>query len=83
MLLLYGTKPGDSSTELEEAEMNNDDTENERGPLNTIMEESRPFYIEAVVEDAHHLQAIYVILRSGRNVKEKWTYPQKNVLVCA
>ena len=41
------------------------------------------FYIEAVVEDDHHLHAIYVIVRLGRSVKEKWTYPWKNVLVCA
>ena len=40
--LLYGTEPGDSSTELEEAETDNDDAENERGPLNTVTEESRP-----------------------------------------
>ena len=32
----------DSSTELEEAETDNDDVENERGPLNTVTEESRP-----------------------------------------
>ena len=35
-------EPGDSSTELEEAEMDNDDAENERGPLNTVMKESCP-----------------------------------------
>ena len=34
-----GTEPSDSSTELEEAELDNDDAENERGPLNTVMEE--------------------------------------------
>ena len=39
---MYGTEPGDSSTELEEAETVNDDAENERGPLNTVTEESRP-----------------------------------------
>ena len=33
--LLYGTEPGDSSTELKEAEADNDDAENERGPLNS------------------------------------------------
>ena len=38
-MLLYGTEPVDSSTELEEAESDSDDTENERGPLNTVMEE--------------------------------------------
>ena len=37
--LLYGTEPSDSSTELEEAESDNDDAENERGPLNRVMEE--------------------------------------------
>ena len=41
MPLLYGTEPGDFSTELEEAELDSDDTENERGPLNTVMEEVR------------------------------------------
>ena len=41
-LLLYGIEPGDSSTELEEAETDNADAENERGPLNIVMEESRP-----------------------------------------
>ena len=40
--LLYGTQPDDSSTELEEAETDNDDAENEMGPLNTVTEESRP-----------------------------------------
>ena len=39
--LLYGTEPGDSSTELQEAELDSDDTENERGPLNTVTEEVR------------------------------------------
>ena len=42
MPLLYGTEPGDSSTELEEAVIDNDDAENERGPLNTVTEESCP-----------------------------------------
>ena len=42
MPLLYGTVPGDSSTELEEAETDNDDAENERGPLNTVTEKSHP-----------------------------------------
>ena len=41
-LLLYSTEPGDSSTELEEAETDNDDAKNEIGPLNTITEESHP-----------------------------------------
>ena len=43
--LLYGTEPGDSSTETEEVESDNNDAENERGPLNTVIEEvheSRP-----------------------------------------
>ena len=40
--LLYGTEPGNSSIELEEAETDNDDAENERGPLNTVTEESHP-----------------------------------------
>ena len=40
--LLYGTEPDDSSTELEEAETDNDDAENERGSLNTGTEESCP-----------------------------------------
>ena len=42
---LYGTEPGDSSTELEEAELDIDDAKNERGPLSTVTEEvheSRP-----------------------------------------
>ena len=40
--LFYGTEPGDSSTEREEAEMDNDDAKNKRSPLNTVTEESRP-----------------------------------------
>ena len=43
--LLYGTEPGDSSTEPVEADSGNDDAENERGPWNTVKEEvheSRP-----------------------------------------
>ena len=42
MPLLYSTDPGDSSTELEEAETDNDDAKNERGSLNTVTEESHP-----------------------------------------
>ena len=75
--LLYGTEPGDSSTELEEAESDNDDAENERGPLNSVTEEvreSRPIYVQAVVEDDRHPHAIYVIVRSG-----KWIYPRKKL----
>ena len=40
--LLYGTESDDSSTELEETEMDNDDAENKRGPLNTVTEEFCP-----------------------------------------
>ena len=39
--MLYGTEPGDSSTEPEEAESDNDDAKNERGLLNTVTEEVR------------------------------------------
>ena len=80
---MYGTEPGDSSRELKETETDNDDAENERSPLNTVTEESCPILCEAVIEDDCHRHAIYVIVRSGRSVKEKWTYPpEKRAHVC-
>ena len=58
--LLYGTEPGDSSTELEEAEMDNDDAENERGPLNTVTEESNQ------ATSVYHV-ASFILVKSGRH----------------
>ena len=80
--MLYGTEPGDSSAELEEAETDNDDAENERGPLNTITEESRPIYVETAVEDDRHLHAIYVIVRSEERKREMDLPLEKRARVC-
>ena len=82
MPLLYGTESDDSSTELEEVETDNDDAENERGPLNTVMEKSRPM----LRKNSHWRRPpslCHLCDCEIRSVKEKWTYPRKNVLVCA
>ena len=84
--LLYGTEPGDSSTELEEAESDNDDAENEGGPLNTVTEEvreSRPVLCRSSHQrrppSLCHLCDCEIREECEREMDISW----KNVLICA
>ena len=84
--LLYGTESSDSSAELEKQSRTMMKPRTREAHWTQLWKRYVnlfQFYAEAVVEDGCHLHAIYVIVRSGRSVEEKWIHPwKKRARVC-